>query len=137
MSIRDWSRSLKDELEKKLVDRVTEITIEKIPFENWNQRWEEDYPEVRIGNFCRIYAPFHGGPTQKCKYEILISPQMAFGTGHHATTEMMIRLMSHISELIHNGRGLDFGTGSGVVAILAVISGGEQGGAIEIGEEGY
>lgn len=137
MSIRDWSRSLKDELEKKLSDRVTEITIEKIPFENWNQRWEEDYPEVRIGDFCRIYAPFHGGPTQKCKYEILISPQMAFGTGHHATTEMMIHLMSHISELIHDGRGLDFGTGSGVLAILAMKMGAEHVDAIEIDEYAF
>src|SRR5690625_4155094 len=137
MSIMDRALILKYILKKILVVMVNEYTIEKFPFENWNQRWEEDYPEVRIGNFCRIYAPFHGGPTQKCKYEILISPQMAFGTGHHATTEMMIRLMSHISELIHDGRGLDFGTGSGVLAILAVKMGAEHVDAIEIDEYAF
>lgn len=138
MSIRDWSRSVRNEIEDLLKDRVSEIFIEKIPFENWNQRWEEDYPEVVIDDFCRIYAPFHHGtPAGKCKYEILISPQMAFGTGHHATTEMMIRLMSHIADDIHDGTGLDFGTGSGVLAILAVKMGAVRMDAIEIDEYSY
>lgn len=137
MPHREWNVSTEEQV-KQLVGRlVSEIKVEIIPFENWNQKWEENYPEVVIDRFCRIYAPFHGGPTRKVPYEILISPQMAFGTGHHNTTQMMIRLMSHIPDKIHDKSGLDFGAGSGILAILASKMGASHIDAVEIDAYAY
>lgn len=129
---REWNEGLESELMEKISPFAGEVSIEIIPFENWNQNWEKSYPEVEIDDFCRIYAPFHRGPGQKFNYEILISPQMAFGTGHHNTTQMMIRLMSHLPEKIHNQRVLDFGSGSGILAILASKMGATHVDAVEI-----
>lgn len=129
---REWSDDLEGRLRDDIAPYVRQVSIEVIPFENWNQNWEKSYPEVEIDDFCRIYAPFHNGPGQKFTYEILISPQMAFGTGHHNTTQMMIRLMSHLPEKIHYQRVLDFGSGSGVLAILASRMGAAHVDAVEI-----
>lgn len=132
MARQDWNEVMEMEIKKLLEPLVHNVDLEIIPFENWNQQWEQSYPEVEIDDFCRIYAPFHAGPTQKFRYEILISPQMAFGTGHHNTTKMMIRLMSHIPEKIQDQRVLDFGSGSGVLAILAFQMGAAHVDAVEI-----
>ncbi len=87
---------------------------------NWNAEWEREYPDVRIGSYCRVRAPFHA-PDISIAYDLLITPKMSFGTGHHATTYMMIDAMQHLSL---NGKNvLDFGTGTGVLAILAGRSG--------------
>lgn len=137
MTNQDWTEAMENKINALIAPFVDNIGVEKIPFENWNHQWEEDYPEVEIDDFCRIYAPFHSGPSQKFKYEILISPQMAFGTGHHATTEMMIRLMSHLPEKIHDCEGLDFGSGSGILAILASRMGASSIDAIEIDDYAY
>lgn len=132
MASRDWNTAVEEQILKIVDPLVSSLLIEKIPFENWNQKWEQYYPEVEIDQFCRIYAPFHSGPSQKFQYEILISPQMAFGTGHHTTTEMMIRLMSHLPDKILDGTGLDFGTGTGILAILASKMGASHVDAVEI-----
>lgn len=132
MSRQDWNETTEAEISQRIVDFVSDIQVETIPFENWNQQWERNYPEVEIDDFCRIYAPFHEGPSQKFRYEILISPQMAFGTGHHNTTQMMIRLMSHMPEKIQDQNVLDFGSGSGVLAILASKMGAAHVDTVEI-----
>ncbi|MBY5960012.1 50S ribosomal protein L11 methyltransferase [Membranicola marinus] len=128
----DWTEAMKQEVLEAISPAAVDYYIDQVPFENWNEEWEKNYPEVEIEDFCRIYAPFHVKPTQKFRYEILISPQMAFGTGHHATTEMMIRLMSHMPEKIQDKNGLDFGAGSGVLAILASKMGASHMDAVEI-----
>ena len=132
MSRQDWNETTETEISQRVADFVGIIQVETIPFENWNQQWERNYPEVEIDDFCRIYAPFHEGTSQKFRYEILISPQMAFGTGHHNTTQMMIRLMSHMPEKIQDQNVLDFGSGSGVLAILASKMGAGHVDAVEI-----
>ena len=90
-------------------------TIE-IPKENWNQKWEESFSPVTVSDFCIIRAPFHEAQAN-FKYELIIEPKMSFGTGHHATTQMMIEGMSEIDM---TGKSvLDMGSGTGVLAILA------------------
>lgn len=83
---------------------------------NWNNIWESNFQPVEIGKFCRIMAPFH---EQKKGYdfEIVINPEMAFGTGHHETTYMMIQAMKKLD--FKGKRILDFGCGTGILAILA------------------
>lgn len=94
-----------------------------IPFEikiieqqNWNALWESSFEPVIVEDFAAIRAGFHE-PVKNVQYEIIITPKMSFGTGHHATTWMMIAEMQHIN---FTGKPVfDFGTGTGVLAILA------------------
>lgn len=83
---------------------------------NWNQEWEKDYSPVVIDNFCSIRAHFHS-PIPAIPFDLIITPKMSFGTGHHATTFMMVSNMKEID--FRNFDVLDFGTGTGILAILA------------------
>lgn len=83
---------------------------------NWNQEWESQLEPVTINDFVGIRASFHE-PLKNVEHEIIITPKMSFGTGHHATTFLMIELMQKIN--FQNKSVLDFGTGTGVLAILA------------------
>ena len=83
---------------------------------NWNEEWEKNFQPVTIGTFCAVRADFHE-PIAGVEHELLITPKMSFGTGHHATTHMMIEAMQHLE--LRGKRVLDFGTGTEVLAILA------------------
>ena len=83
---------------------------------NWNQQWESDFQPVIIKDFAAIRADFHK-PIKNVRHDIIITPKMSFGTGHHATTFLMVELMETIS--FEEKSVLDFGTGTGVLAILA------------------
>jgi ribosomal protein L11 methyltransferase len=91
-------------------------TITVIEQKNWNEEWEKSFEPVTIENFCTIRASFHE-PVPEVMHEIIITPKMSFGTGHHATTFQMIQLMKQTD--FTNKTILDFGTGTGVLAILA------------------
>lgn len=100
------------------------FTEKRIPQTNWNAVWESNFEPVRVDDFAGIRAEFHP-PFTGVTHEILITPKMSFGTGHHATTFLMIRAMRSIQ--FSEKRVFDFGTGTGVLAILA-----EKLGAAEI-----
>lgn len=85
--------------------------------ENWNAVWESNFEPVRVGDFVGIRANFHPHFEPKVAFEIEITPKMSFGTGHHATTFTVIELMESMDfkgKLVY-----DFGTGTGILAILA------------------
>jgi len=85
--------------------------------QNWNSVWESNFEPVRIGNFVGIRANFHPSFEPKVLHDLAITPKMSFGTGHHATTFSVIQLMEEID---FKGKSVyDFGTGTGVLAILA------------------
>jgi ribosomal protein L11 methyltransferase len=90
--------------------------IEYIEPQNWNAEWEKDFEPVVIDDFCAIRAHFHEAIPQ-IEFDLVITPKMSFGTGHHATTYMMIAAMKN--QDFRNLSVLDFGTGTGVLAILA------------------
>lgn len=110
---------------EKLFEQIIETTKLKysksiIREKNWNAEWEAGFQPVTIGSFCRIRAGFHP-PDHSVKYDIIITPKMSFGTGHHATTHLMIQAMEKID---FNGKIVfDFGTGTGVLAVLAEKAG--------------
>jgi ribosomal protein L11 methyltransferase len=95
-----------------------DFTFEKntIVSQNWNEVWESNFHPLRIGNFCGIRATFHES-LQPIDYELIINPKMAFGTGHHETTHLMIEAMQHLD--FDNKTVLDYGCGTGILSFLA------------------
>lgn len=99
------------------------FTKSLIKQKNWNEEWEKNFEPVIIDNYCAVRAHFHK-PIPGVRYEIIITPKMSFGTGHHATTWLMIRF---IEQTDLTGKSvLDFGTGTGVLGILAEKAGAEK-----------
>ncbi len=84
--------------------------------QNWNQLWESNFEPILVGKFVGIRANFHA-PIQDVAHEIIITPKMSFGTGHHATTYMMVQQMQKLP--FKSANVFDFGTGTGLLAILA------------------
>ena len=91
--------------------------------ENWNAQWEQDYPKVEVHNEmgvlkCTIRAPFHTPAVEGM--DVVVSPQMSFGTGHHATTHLMTASM--LARPLEGLAVLDMGCGTGVLALVAGLS---------------
>ncbi len=105
-----------------------------IPGQNWNELWESNFPPVVVGDFCAVRADFHD-PIAGVKYELVINPKMAFGTGHHETTWQCIAAMEHLP--LAGAKVLDYGCGTGVLAILASRLGAADVEAIDIEDESY
>ncbi|MDB5088825.1 MAG: ribosomal protein methyltransferase [Mucilaginibacter sp.] len=91
-----------------------EITL--IPQKNWNEVWESNFEPIEIGKQIFVRATFHQ-PKPEFPYEIVIDPKMAFGTGHHQTTSMMLELI--LENDLANKKVLDMGCGTGILAIMA------------------
>lgn len=98
-------------------------TVVEIAAENWNEEWEKNFEPLVIDDKCYVRATFHQ-PRPEFPYEIVIDPKMAFGTGHHQTTTMM---MQYLLEADVKGKSiLDMGCGTGILAILAAKLGAES-----------
>lgn len=110
--------SLFDEvmLQQVTIPDSTSCFREIIEEKNWNEEWEKNFEPVRVGDFCIIRAFFHPAAAGVA-HDIIITPKMSFGTGHHATTYMMLEAMQAVD--MEKKKVLDFGTGTGVLAILA------------------
>jgi ribosomal protein L11 methyltransferase len=108
-----------------------EYTTSEIAEQNWNEAWERSFQPVKVENFCGIRASFHP-PMEGVQHEIVITPKMSFGTGHHATTFMMLQQMRHL--IFSDQKVLDFGTGTGVLSIMAEKLGAASVCAIDIDE---
>lgn len=125
-------------LEARLQDLTKQISFNWskhfIPYQNWNEIWESNFEPIQVGQFCGIRADFH--PTfHGVQYEIIINPRMAFGTGHHATTFMMLQMME--TAQFQDKKVLDYGCGTGILAIMAAFLGASSIDAIDIEEAAY
>ena len=85
--------------------------------ENWNAIWESNFEPVRVGDFVGIRANFHPHFDPPVQHEINITPKMSFGTGHHGTTFTVMQMMEEMN--FKDKTVYDFGTGTGILAILA------------------
>ena len=95
---------------------------------NWNEEWEKNFQPIVVDDICSVRAPFH--PKPETEFDIVIEPKMSFGTGHHATTHMMLQFI-----LKNEWKGksvLDMGCGTGVLAILSSQKGANPVEAIDI-----
>ncbi len=103
------------------------FSVEPIEQKNWNEEWEKNFEPVTIAGKIYIRAPFH--QPQNSELEIVIEPKMSFGTGHHATTALVCEMMLDMN--FKNKTVLDFGSGTGVLSILAEKLGASQVTAID------
>lgn len=95
---------------------------------NWNIEWEKNFNPIVVDEKCSVRAPFHEKPDTD--FDIVIEPKMSFGTGHHATTHMMLQLI--LKNEWEGKSVLDMGCGTGVLAILAEMKGAAEIDAIDI-----
>lgn len=101
----------------------TDFETELVAQQNWNALWEQSFEPVIVDDFVAIRASFHK-PVRNVQHELIITPKMSFGTGHHATTYLVMQLMRNINFI--GKTVIDFGTGTGVLAILAEKLGAEN-----------
>ena len=87
-----------------------------MPDKNWNEEWEKNFNPIEINCKCYIRSSFHK-PNSEFEDEIIITPKMSFGTGHHETTFLMINEMYNLS--FENKSVLDVGCGTGILSILS------------------
>lgn len=103
---------------------------QEMPNINWNEEWEKNFSPINVENQVSIRAEFH--ENQNLPHEIIIQPKMSFGTGHHATTYLMIQQMLDLD--FQNKAVLDMGCGTSVLAIFAKQKGAGKTVAIDIDE---
>lgn len=101
----------------------------EIETKNWNAPWESNFPAVDVEGRIRIRAPFHESAPEGVM-EVIIQPKMSFGTGHHATTWLLSRALLDLN--VAGRRGLDMGSGTGVLAIVAAKCGAAHIDAVDI-----
>ena len=102
---------------KEIMDQFkTPYSLAKVAQQNWNAQWESSFEPVKVDDFALIIASFHK-KKDTVLHDIIITPKMSFGTGHHATTYLVIQQMQEMD--FRNTSVMDFGTGTGVLAILA------------------
>lgn len=126
----------KDAVEAILADFPMEtsfkLTATTVEGRDWNSEWEKNYFQpIVIDDRCVIHSSFHKD-IPECTYDIVIDPKMAFGTGHHATTTLILRQL--LSRNLEGLKVVDMGTGTGILAILASMRGAARIDAIEIDE---
>lgn len=119
----------KTDVDALLARRGVEGRYAVIPTQNWNASWESDFPPVDVEGRLRIRAPFHD-PAPAGEMEAVVLPRMSFGTGHHATTWLMSRAVLGLG--VAGRTGLDMGSGTGVLSIVAAKCGAEHVDAVDI-----
>lgn len=114
-----------DRYDKSLVETIRqkysrtaplEFSFSRIEKRNWNEEWEKSYTPIVVDNQCLIRAAFHQ-PDKQYPYEVVITPKMSFGTGHHQTTYLMVKNMLGIDH--KDRRVMDAGCGTAILSILA------------------
>ncbi len=111
---------MQEQLAAYAADFEFTYTMQIIPYQNWNEVWESNFPPVIVSEQVYIFANFHPAEPQY-PYQIKMHPKMAFGTGHHETTLQMAEQLLGLS--VEGLSVLDMGCGTGVLAILANLKG--------------
>ena len=111
-------------------DTNVSYTIFEPEDKDWNEEWEKNFFQpIVIDNRCVIHSTFHKD-YPKAEYDIVINPQMAFGTGHHETTSS---ILGELLDADLKGKSvLDMGCGTSILAILASMRGAAKVTAIDI-----
>jgi len=104
-----------DEIVSRYSDAGLSYSVTLVTSRNWNEEWEKNYDPINVDNQILVRASFH--EAKSFPYEIIVNPRMSFGTGHHATTYLMLKNQLSIDHT--NKRVLDAGCGTAILAIMA------------------
>jgi len=119
----------------ELLPFSVQIGQQTIPDQNWNEVWEKNYfKPLLIGGQCLVRAPFHTD-FEPAKYELIIEPKMAFGTGNHETTTLVAEQILDMN--LTDKTVLDMGCGTGILGMLASLRGAKSITAIDIDKWSY
>ncbi len=118
----------------KELDFAVSYEVQEIAPQNWNEEWEKNFSPLIISDDCYVRATFHEAQPQY-QYEIVIDPKMAFGTGHHQTTTMMMQYVLETD--VADASVLDMGAGTAILGILAAKRGAKEIVAIDYDEVCY
>lgn len=132
----DIEKGAKPQIEAYLQGAGKKYDRTEIQQQNWNATWEAGFDPIDIkreGVRCYIRAPFH--PAREVDHEIVIMPKMSFGTGHHATTALMVEAMLGLD--FAGTTVLDMGSGTGILAILAAQRGAVVVDAVDVDDWAY
>lgn len=116
----DWNENLENEIKEILNESELEaevLNFEIIEERNWNEEWEKHVTVVDVSENIVITPSWRQNETNK-SIKVIIDPKMSFGTGHHSSTKLVSRLMEN--SILPNSNTIDVGTGTGVLAILAI-----------------
>lgn len=117
----EWNEEkLKATVEGYLPEAGILYTVSVIEAKNWNEEWEKNYPNLYIDSFCQVLPSFRT-PEPGFEYTIIIDPKMSFGTGHHATTQLMMLFLRGLD--CNQKTVMDMGSGTGILGILASFLG--------------
>ena len=95
-----------------------EILVQELPAQDWNRMWAQSVKPLRIGKRIVIRPSWETAAVRANQIEVVLDPKQAFGTGHHATTRM---LLEWLEDTVRGGESvLDVGTGSGILAMVAL-----------------
>ncbi len=123
-------RAVTEAIEQLPIAVTVEWQSELVAGRDWNSEWERNYfKPILIAGKVAVHSSFHTD-VPEALYDIVIDPRMAFGTGHHATTTLMMQAL--LDADVKGRRVIDMGTGTGILAILASMLGAEKTVAIEI-----
>lgn len=112
------------------LDTKVDFTHTFVEGRDWNAEWEKNYfRPILIGSRVAVHSSFHSD-VPKAEYDIVIDPKMAFGTGHHSTTTLMIKGILELP--LEGAKVVDMGTGTGILAILCAMRGAAAVTAVEI-----
>ena len=120
---RKWVPSILEDLKRALAtlgvaEQDAILTVQSIPDMDWNAAWAASLQPIQIGRCIRIRQSWHPRAADTDRIELVIDPKRAFGTGHHATTQLVIEWLE---DKIRGGEQiLDVGTGSGILAMVAI-----------------
>ncbi|GAB4037777.1 50S ribosomal protein L11 methyltransferase [Spirosoma gilvum] len=124
-------QAVQELIEKYVGQTAIAYEVSSLEKRNWNAEWERDYEPIEVAGQVRVRASFHPLDA-RFRYDIVINPKMSFGTGHHETTAMMLEQqlgLDFVGKTV-----LDVGSGTGILAILAVKMGASAALAFDIEE---
>lgn len=133
IKLEDFDKKVLDEVTAELpFDTSVTVKCETVEGRDWNQEWEKNYfKPITVDGKCVIHSSFHTD-IPSMPYDIVIDPKMAFGTGHHQTSTLIILRLLELP--LEGSSVIDMGTGTGILAILAAMRGAGPVTAIEIDE---
>jgi ribosomal protein L11 methyltransferase len=126
-----FSLDLLSEVQEKYIHVHPIFFRDKIQKQNWNEEWEKNLQPIIVDDQCLVRAEFHK-VEKKYRYEIIITPKMSFGTGHHQTTYLMLRNQMQMD--FQNKRVMDAGCGTAILSIMASKRGAREVQAFDIDE---